>query len=100
MSHLTIGLAEELRGDRIAVHGLWPRTLIDTQATRVFAEWFDTAGVWRSPDIIADACHALVSQAPAGTPSGRLWLDEEVLVARGLSSFEHYEVPNPLTKRS
>ncbi len=100
MSHLTLGLAEELSGARIAVNGLWPRTLIDTQATRVFAEWFDPMGLWRSPAIVADACHALVVQAPERAPTGRLWLDEELLAAAGFSSFEHYEVPVPVTKRA
>ena len=37
MSHLTLGLAEELRAHKIAVNSLWPAALIDTQAPRVFA---------------------------------------------------------------
>jgi citronellol/citronellal dehydrogenase len=96
MSHLTLGLAEELRAERIAVDGLWPRTLIDTQATRVFARWFDSRGPWRSPEIVADACHALVHEPWSPAATGRLLLDEEVLAAHGTTSFATYEVPSPL----
>lgn len=100
MSHLAVGLAEELAADRIATSGLWPRTLIDTQATRVFASWFDTSGPWRSPRILADACHALVRAPWSATTSGRLWLDEEILAEHGLTSFAQYEVPSPLPPRA
>ena len=96
MSHLTIGLAAELATDRIAVNGLWPRTLVDTQATRVFARWFDTSGPWRSPDIVADACHALVHEPWSPAATGRLLLDEEILAAHGVTTFAPYEVPSPL----
>ncbi len=95
MSHLTIGLAAELAVDRIAVDGLWPRTLIDTQATRVFAAWFDTAGPWRSPAIVADACHALVTAPWSPAATGRLLLDEEVLAAAGVRDLSAYTVPAP-----
>jgi citronellol/citronellal dehydrogenase len=96
MSHLTLGLAAELAPDRIAVDGLWPRTLIDTQATRVFARWFDTTGPWRSPAIVADACHALVHETWSPAATGRLLIDEEVLLAHGTTSFAAYEVPSPV----
>jgi citronellol/citronellal dehydrogenase len=96
MSHLTLGLAAELAPDRIAVDGLWPRTLIDTQATRVFARWFDTRGTWRSPAIVADACHALVHESWDPEATGRLLFDEEILAAHGITSFDAYEVPSPV----
>jgi citronellol/citronellal dehydrogenase len=99
MSHLTLGLAAELAADRIAVDGLWPRTLIDTQATRVFAEWFDTGVTWLSPEVMADACHALVHEPWSPAHTGRLLLDEEVLAARGLTSFAQYEVASPVPPR-
>jgi len=35
MTHLTFGLAEELRADNIAVTSLWPAGIIDTQATHL-----------------------------------------------------------------
>jgi citronellol/citronellal dehydrogenase len=96
MSHLTLGLAAELLPDRIAVNGLWPRTLIDTQATRVFARWFDTTGTWRSPSIVADACHALVHESFSPSGTGRLLLDEEILAAHGVTALAAYEVPSPV----
>ena len=96
MSHLTLGLAAELSPDRIAVDGLWPRTLIDTQATRVFAAWFDTAGPWRSPQVVADACHALVAAPWSPAATGRLLLDEEILAAAGVRDLSGYAVAPPL----
>ena len=96
MSHLTLGLAVELAADRIAVDGLWPRTLIDTQATRVFARWFDSSGTWRSPAIVADACHALVHEPWSAAATGRLLFDEDVLGAHGATSFAAYDVPFPV----
>lgn len=96
MSHLTLGLAAELAQDRIQVDGLWPRTLIDTQATRVFARWFDTSGPWRSPAIVADACHALVHESWSPAATGRLRFDDEILAAHGMTSFDAYEVPSPV----
>ena len=96
MSHLTLGLAAELLPDRIAVNGLWPRTLIDTQATRVFARWFDTRGTWRSSSIVADACHALVHESFSPDGTGRLLLDEDILAAHGITSLAAYEVPSPV----
>jgi citronellol/citronellal dehydrogenase len=97
MSHLTVGLAAELAPDRIAVDGLWPRTLIDTQATRVFAAWFATAGPWRSPQVVADACHALVTIPWSPGATGRLLLDEEVLAAAGVRDLSGYTVPSPVS---
>ncbi len=96
MSHLTLGLAAELAADRIAVDGLWPRTLIDTQATRVFARWFATGGTWRAPAIVADACNILVHEPWSAAATGRLLFDEDVLRAHGVSSFAAYEVPPPV----
>jgi len=98
MSHLTVGLAGELLADGIAVNGLWPRTLIDTQATRVFAEWFDTQGTWRSPEIVAEACYALVTEPFAPARTGRLLHDEQVLADHGMTSFVQFEVPAPVAK--
>ena len=100
MSHLTVGLAAELAPDRIAVDGLWPRTLIDTQATRVFAEWFDTRGLWRSPQVVADACRALVTAPWSPGATGRLLLDEEVLATAGVLDLSGYAVSSPVSPRS
>jgi len=100
MSHLTLGLAAELAPDLIAVDGLWPRTLIDTQATRVFAAWFDTAGPWRSPAIVADACHALVMEGWSPAATGRLLLDEDVLAAAGRTDLSAYAVAPPVPPRA
>jgi citronellol/citronellal dehydrogenase len=96
MSHLTLGLAEELLADGIAVNGLWPESLIDTQATRVFARWFEGHGrPYRTPALVADACVELVCQAPGRTTTGRLLIVEEFLTSLGWDSFDRYDVAPP-----
>ena len=88
MSLLTIGLAEELRGQRIAVNSLWPKTTIATAAISVHfpKEILDRS---RRPEIVADAAHALLARDPA-TATGGLWLDEDVLREEGVTDFSAY----------
>jgi citronellol/citronellal dehydrogenase len=90
MSMCTLGMAEELRKDGIAVNSLWPRTTIATAAVEVhFPEAILKAS--RTPAIMADAAHAiLISDARANT--GRFYIDEEVLRAAGVRDFERYAV--------
>ncbi len=89
MSFVTLGLAEELRHERIAVNALWPRTVIATDALKMIP------GVnleqCRTPEIMADAAHAVLS-APASHASGRFFIDEDILRQRGVSDFERYAV--------
>lgn len=90
MSMCTLGMAEELKADAIAVNSLWPRTTIATAAVEVhFPEAILRAS--RRPAIMADAAHRiLTSDARANT--GRFYIDEEVLRAAGVSDFEPYAV--------
>ena len=91
MSLSVLGLAEELRADGIAVQGLWPRTVIATAAVRNLLGGEPTCRRGRTPDIVADAAHALLCRdSRSGT--GRLWLDEEVLAEEGVTDFERYAV--------
>lgn len=89
MSLATIGLAEELRGDRIAVNSLWPRTAIATAALRMLPGIDENK--CRTPEIMADALMALVARDPS-EHTGRLLLDEEVLEAEGITDFSGYAV--------
>lgn len=91
MSLTTLGLAEELRGDGIAVNSLWPRTLIDTAAIRTMRGGEDLAATARSPHIVADAAHAVLTR-DARKCSGNFFTDEEVLTAEGLSDFRRYSL--------
>ena len=90
MSMCTLGMAEELRPDGIAVNSLWPRTTIATAAVEVHfpAEILRAS---RHAAIMAQAAHAiLTSEARANT--GNFYIDEEVLRARGETDFARYAV--------
>ena len=90
MSMCTLGMAEEFRGDGIAVNSLWPRTTIATAAVQVhFPEAILRAS--RQAAIMADAAHAiLTSDARANT--GHFYIDEDVLRERGVTDFAKYAV--------
>ena len=89
MSLTTLGLAEELCADGIAVNSLWPATLIDTAAVRHLPDGVRLAGVSRSPRIVADAAHAVLTR-PAGTCTGNFFTDEEVLAQEGVADLRPY----------
>ena len=87
MTMLTLGLAEELRGDNIAVNSLWPVTLIESQAS---INWgLGTPAMWRKPDILVDCVLRLVSKDPA-TITGQALLDEDFLRGEGVRDFSPY----------
>jgi citronellol/citronellal dehydrogenase len=90
MSMCTLGMAEELKKDGIAVNSLWPRTTIATAAVEVhFPEAILKAS--RTAAIMADAAHViLTSDARANT--GNFYIDEEVLKKAGTKNFDRYAV--------
>lgn len=94
MSLTTLGLAEELRGDGIAVNSLWPRTLIDTAAIRAMPGGSELVRAARTPDIVADAAHAVLVR-PARECTGNFFTDEEVLRQEGVTDFSRYSLGAP-----
>jgi citronellol/citronellal dehydrogenase len=91
MSLVTLGLAEELREAGIAVNSLWPRTTIATAAVANLLGGDDTLGRSRTPEIMADAAHAvLVRDSRACT--GNFFIDEDVLAEEGVTDLEKYRV--------
>ena len=91
MSLVTLGLAEELRAAGIAANSLWPRTTIATAAVANLLGGDDTVGRSRTPQIMADAAHAVLVRDPA-TCTGNFFLDEEVLAQEGITDLERYRV--------
>jgi len=90
MTYLTVALAEEWKSEPVAVHSLWPVTLIESAATRNLG--LGEPSDWRKAEILADATVALCSRDPA-EGGGRAWLDEEVLrELRGMTDFSRYAV--------
>ncbi len=89
MSFVTLGLAAEFGPRGVSVNALWPKTVIATDALNMIPG-VDAAGC-RTPEIVADAAHAIFC-AGRGAMNGRFLIDEEVLRARGHSDFERYAV--------
>jgi citronellol/citronellal dehydrogenase len=88
MGFVAMGLAAEHKADNIAGNTLWPRTIIESQAS---INWgMATREQWRTPEIMCDASMAIFSQEPH-TCTGRQWIDEEVLTElAGVTDFDHY----------
>lgn len=86
MTLATLGFAEEFGSDGIASNALWPRTLIDTAAVRNILGGADKA---RSPQIVADAAHAILTR-DARTCTGNTFIDDDVLTSEGASDLSVY----------
>jgi citronellol/citronellal dehydrogenase len=89
MTLLTMGFAEELRDDRIAVNALWPRSMIRTAAVDMLVGAEDSEAHSRKPEIMADAAWEILS-TPDLALTGRALLDEEILRTRGTTDFDSY----------
>jgi citronellol/citronellal dehydrogenase len=89
MSMCVIGMAEEFRGDGIAVNGLWPRTVIATAAIAMLPGV--DPKMCRKPEILADAAHVIFNR-DARKHTGHIYIDEEVLAAAGVTDLGKYAV--------
>jgi citronellol/citronellal dehydrogenase len=89
MSFVTLGLAAEFGPQGVAVNALWPRTVIATDALKMIPGV--TVAGCRTPEILADAAHAVLTTPAAGF-SGRFLIDEAVLRERGTADFSGYAV--------
>jgi citronellol/citronellal dehydrogenase len=88
MARLAIGIAAEHHADGIAANALWPRTIIESQAS---INWgMSTREQWRTPEIVCDATMAILAQEPPSY-SGKQVIDEDVLSElAGITNFDHY----------
>ncbi|WP_040489099.1 SDR family oxidoreductase [Fulvimarina pelagi] len=89
MSMCTLGMAEEFKDRGVAVNSLWPLTAIDTAAVRNVLGGDAMAKISRSPDIVADAAHAILTR-PARETTGNFFIDELVLRDAGVTDFSVY----------
>ncbi|BDU03914.1 NAD(P)-dependent oxidoreductase [Nocardia cyriacigeorgica] len=99
MSLTTLGLAEELKSDGIAVNSLWPRTTIATAAVKNLLGGEEMVATSRTPDIYADAAY-LVLTSPSTETTGNFFIDDDVLAAHGITDLDKYRVTpgdGPLT---
>jgi citronellol/citronellal dehydrogenase len=86
MSMCVLGMSEEFRPERIAVNALWPRTMIETAASRIIG--VESEGC-RKPEIMADAAHAILTRDSAAC-TGNFFIDDAVLAAEGVNDLEPY----------
>ena len=91
MSMCTLGMAAEFKSRGVAVNSLWPLTAIDTAAVRFALGGDAMAAQCRSPEIMADAAHAILNR-PAKDCSGNFFIDDEVLAAEGVTDLDQYAV--------
>lgn len=89
MSMLTLGMSEEFKKYGISVNSLWPKTMIATAAIEFELGSRDAFKRARTPAIMADAAHAILS-SEGRSISGRLLIDEDILREQGVSDFEQY----------
>ena len=90
MSALMLGMAEEFRAAGVACNCLWPISTIATSAIRL-AQGDEGMARSRSPEIMADAAHAILSR-PSREFTGQFVLDELLLREQGVTDFSHYQV--------
>ena len=90
MSMCVLGMAEEFRDPGVAVNALWPQTVIATAALAMLGGRV-TPGQCRTPEILADAAHAILTRDSRNC-TGNFFIDEEVLAEAGMTDLERYAV--------
>ena len=91
MSLCVLGLSGELRKQGIAVNALWPRTTIATAAVKNLLGGDALMRASRTPEILADAAHAVFLK-PARDFTGRFLIDDTFLHGEGVTDFSRYRV--------
>ncbi len=91
MSMCVLGMAEELREQGVAVNALWPKTVIATAAVQNLLGGDDMVARSRTPEIVADAAHAILTSNSTEC-TGNFFVDEEVLRDHGVTDFAKYAV--------
>lgn len=90
MTLAALGFAAELRDDGIASNTLWPRTIIATAAVQNLLGGDEAIARSRTPEIMADAAHAVLSRAPTER-TGQTLIDDEVLAEAGITDLSPYQ---------
>ncbi len=96
MSMVVLGLAEELRKDKIAAKALWPKTTIATAAVQNLLGGDFLMQRSRKPEIVADAAFYILSR-PSAECTGNFFIDEDILAQEGITDLSGYAV-NPAHK--
>lgn len=91
MSLATIAFAAEFADAGIRVNGLWPKTTIATDAVKNILGGDEALNRARSPQIVADAAHAVLT-SPDRLLTGKLLIDEDILRDVGVTDFTQYRL--------
>ncbi|MEM8878254.1 MAG: NAD(P)-dependent oxidoreductase [Pseudomonadota bacterium] len=91
MSLCVLGMAGEFKSRGVAVNALWPRTTIATAAIKNVLGGDALMQASRTPDILADAAHLILSK-PSRDFTGNFCIDDTLLAEHGVTDFEHYRV--------
>ena len=90
MSMCVLGMAEEFRG-RVGVNALWPRTAVATAAVQNLLGGDEAMRRSRRPEIMSDAAWYILT-GDHKTTTGNFFIDDEVLVAAGITDLDAYAV--------
>ena len=91
MSMCVLGMAEEFHGDGVAFNALWPRTGIATAAIQFALAGEEGMRHCRTPEIMADAAHAVFIK-PSRDFTGQFLIDDSFLYDEGVRDFTPYAV--------
>jgi citronellol/citronellal dehydrogenase len=91
MSIYSWAMAAEFRDDGIAFNCLWPRTTIATAAVKNLLGGEALMQRSRTPEIMADAAHWILTQ-PSRACTGNFFIDDEVLTRAGVRDLAKYAV--------
>ncbi len=91
MSMCVLGWAGEFREAGIAANALWPRTTIATAAVENLLGGEAMMAASRTPDIMADAAHWVLTQ-PSRETTGNFFIDDEVMARAGVTDLDRYAV--------
>jgi citronellol/citronellal dehydrogenase len=91
MSMCVLGMSAEFAADGIAFNALWPRTGIATAAIKFALSGDEGLRRCRSPEIMADAAHAIFEK-PSRDFTGNFLIDDTFLYGEGVRDFDQYRV--------
>ncbi len=93
MTILTLGLAADEAEAGIGANCLWPRTIIATAAVQNLLGGDEAMARARTPEIVADAAHAILVRDPRSC-TGNAFIDDEVLLEAGVTDLDRYASPD------
>ena len=89
MTMITLGVAADEAEAGVAANCLWPRTIIATAAVQNLLGGDEAMARSRTPDIVADAAHAILVRDPREC-TGNTFIDDELLAEEGITDLSGY----------